>query len=399
MNKYKKENKIYDALVYIIMLATLLMIAPLIYRLANDYSLNSPPVSNEGENTNERVLRNRKYTVTERQVDYSELKDTEFGALYLISAKITDNGEVIMFCESPSENNAKVGRILRIAVEYDGNINLWRTRVRSGLCDSVIKKNYVYKDYNDGTVFISNNQSAFLFDYQKLRYVNNYELPNNYNIYQVALSNNKDRLAIAAKEGFFICETIRDAPLKELITSSTPGGVLTTAREPVWSSQDNYIFYKSYAGDFVKNAGMTTDSPGGNEQLTALESTNFLFLANDEIFYYFSSGSEPYQENLFRCGYFNPFKDRRMDEKMKSQVYYFDINVSAKGTHLAALSHNGNVIKVIIIDVLTKKQIYSALYEEVDDFSFSPNEKNFIIYGKSEGEKVLNVIQIDWVEE
>ena len=406
MNNYKKENKILDALIYIIMIATLIMLAPLIARFANNYSLNSPVVLNEGESISERVTRNRRYTVTETKININALKYTEFGALNLMSAKIADCGTVIMFCESPLEDADRPGSTTRIAVWNSGEINVFERRIRSGLYDSILNRNYVYKDYGDGTVFISNNMIAFLFDFEELKYVEHYMLPDSLNIYQAVLSNNKDRLAVAAEEGFFIYDIYpQGAPLKELIASSSSGGVLITAREPVWAAGDDYIFYKSYADNFIRNAGMTTDSPGGNEQLAGLDSTNFLFIKggadfdNDMIFYYFSSGSEPYQENLFRCGFFNPFGDRRMAEIMKSQVYYFDIDISPRGTHLAALSHNGNVIRINIIDIRTKKQIYSAMYEAVYDFSFSPDERNFIIHAMSEGEEILKFIEIDWIEE
>ena len=400
MNNYNKQNKLLDAFLYIIMIATLIMLAPLIARLADSYSFNSPVALNEGENTGERAVRNRKYTVNETYVNISQLKYTDYGALNLLSAKITDGGKIIMFCESPSDDIGRTGNTTRIAVWDSGEISVLERRIRSGLYNSMINKNYVYKDYGDGAVFISNPSVAFLFDFEELEFIENYMLPSNMNIYQVVLSNNKERLAVAAEEGFYIYEvSSQGTPLKELIASSVSNEVLTTARDPVWSSLDNYIIYKSYADNFIRNAGMTTDSPGGNEQLTGLDSNNFLFLANDIIFYYFSSGSEPYQENMFRCGFFDPFGDKRMIDVMKSQVYYFDINISSRGTHLAALSHNGNVIRINIIDIRTKKQIYSEMFEAVYDFSFSPDEKNFIIHAKAEGEDILKLIEIDWVDE
>ena len=395
----KNENKILDALVYIIMIATLLMLAPLVYRLAVNYNFNSPAVAS-GENPAEgAVWRNRRYTVTETIVNLAELEDTEHGTLNLIAARITDCGTVIIFCESPSEYGGGDEHTVRIATWNSGILNIFNRRIRFGLYDSIINSDFVFKDYSDSTVFISNSRFAFLFDFEELRIIEQYMIPD-LNVHQIVLSNNKDRLAVAAEEGLFIFDAYpRDTPLNELVSSSVSGGVRLTARAPVWSSSDDYIFYKSFADDFIRNAGMTTDSPGRNEQLTGLESTNFLFLDNDIIFYYFSSGSEPHQENLFRCGFFDPFGERRMLEVMRSQVYYFDIAVSSRGTHLAALSHNGNLIRINIIDIRTKVQIYSALYEEVYGFSFSPDERNFVIHARYNGEAILKVIGIDWEEE
>ena len=151
----------------------------------------------------------------------------------------------------------------------------------------------------------------------------------------------------------------------------------------------------------MKNAGVTTTSPGGNEQLAALECSDFLFMADDSIFYYFSSatgitGMSP--GILFRCGYFN-INERKMTDIMKSQVYYFDVDISQSGTLLAALSYNGNLIKISIIDIRTKKLIYSCLYSEIYDFSFSPDEKNVVVYGRENGRRTLKTVKIDWMEE
>jgi hypothetical protein len=186
--------------------------------------------------------------------------------------------------------------------------------------------------------------------------------------------------------------------MKELISSVTVNEVKMTARYPVWSNSDEYIYYKLYADDNVRSAGITTPAPGGNERFTSLDSTDFLFLNNNSIFYYFSSSSKTSPENLFTCGYFN-VNDKKMVDVMKSKVYYFDIDVSSDGTHLAALSYNGKMVKINIIDIRTKKLIYSSLYDNIYDFSFSPNEKNLIIYGETERKQTLTVIEIDWTEE
>ena len=413
MNNYRKENKIPDAIMYIIIIVTIIMLAPLIYRFAGNYNFNPQAGFNEGESSGERALRNirnrRRYTVTEKQVDISSLRDTDFGRLDLIAAKVTDSGSVIMFFDSPFENNERLGRAARIAVWDTENINILPRPLWSGLSSSIMAGRYVYKDYSDGTVFVSNNRSAFLFDYNNLRFAAHYILPTHLNIYQAVLSNSRHMLAIAAEEGFFVSyayELDEDddetfAAIKELITSSVTGGVRITARQPVWSSNDEFILYKIYAGEHVRGAGMTTVVPGGNQQLTALDSADFIFLSDEHnrIFYYFSSGGALHQENSFRGGFFDPFGDRRMTDVMRSQVYFFDIAVSRRGTHLAALSHNGNMVRAIVIDIHTKYLIYSELYDDVYTFSFSPNERNFIIHGRSQGDEVLNVIKIDWEEE
>jgi len=419
LNKYKgenKSNKIFDALVYIIIIATLLMIAPLIHRFASNYSFGSPAALLEGEHFGGRGdLRSRRYAEPVKiNLPLASLRETPHGRLNLLAARITDSGSVIMFCDSPSEYSERLGRATRIAVlnaesyanhggypynlDYD-YLAFFPRILRWGLDGSIRAGDYVFKDYSDGNIFISNSRTAFLFDYNELRFAAHYALPEGLNIYQAALSNNREMLAIAAEEGFFVREASPDAPLIELIASSSPGGVLITAREPFWSSGDDYIFYKIYADEYIRNAGMTTVTPGGNQQLMALDSTNFIFLDNDAIFYYFSSGSAPYQENLFRCGFFDPFGDRRMTDSMRSQVYYFDIAVSPRGTLLAALSHNGNMTRLIILDIRTKQQVYSALYDAVHSFSFSPNERNFILHGRANGEQVLHAIKIDWEED
>ena len=418
MNKYndnsiehlpiKRESRLSKLLVYIILIVTVAMIVPLILNFADNHSLGTPMMlHHEGERHHERVLqRNRRYTVTRSQIPLYLLRDTEHGVLNLLAAKITDNGSVVMFVEVPRRYHERFGPAVMIAVwdeqrEPGEQLRFLRRYLRSGLFESFTSGDYVFKDYGDSVIFVSNGQTAFLFDYEQMT-IEHFMLPEHLNIYHTVLSNNKDMLAIAAREGFFVQDiTSPDESLKELITSSSPGGILMTARRPVWSHDDDYIFYKNYADEHVRNAGMTTVVPGGNQHLLSLESTNFTFLRdeNNRIFYYFSSGSTPYQENMFRCGFFEPFGERRMIDAMRSQVYFFDVGVSSRGTHLAALSHNGNVVRVIIIDIRTKHRIYSELYDSVYNFSFSPDERNFIIHARSGRTEVLHVINIDWEEE
>ena len=416
--KNKTESRRSEFFVYIILIVTLVMIAPLIWTFAENHSLGAPLLHahGEGERHHERIpQRSRRYTVTQTQVPAYLLRDTRHGALNLLVAKVTDSGSVIMFVEAPRQYSERFGHAIMIAVwdnrrdydnysdydDYDEQLRFFPRYLRSGLLESFANGDYVFKDYGGGVIFVSNGQTAFLFDYERM-VIEHFMLPQHLDIYQAALSNNKTMLAIAAREGFFVDDvTLPGEPLKELITSSSPGGVLITARHPVWSQNDEYIFYKTFADEHIRNAGVTTILPGGNQQLLSLDSTNFTFLRDDSnrIFYYFSSGSTPYQENMFRCGFFDPFGDRRMVDAMRSQVHFFDVAVSPRGTHLAALSYNGNMIRVIIIDIRTKHQIFSALYDDVYDFSFSPDERNFIIRARSDGAEVLSVINIDWEEE
>jgi len=439
--KVKKESKFLDALVYFIVVITIAMIAPLVYKFADDYANNRISALGDKEIAIEKSMKNRKYTFVENTVDLSRLRNTEFGALNFIAAKVTNEGDVVMFCSSrvmKTTGNEETGfkeapeNVLRIAlvkkntdaenviggsyaadgeadtgVAYaDGNIIASRRTypARYNLIESIKSKDYVYKDYADGTFFLSNNKTAFLFDTQKMRTLSDYMYPADYHIYQTALSNNKKMVALASAEGFFVGApdmynmSLAPAYMKELIAAVNVNGVVMSARHPSWSGDDGLIYYKLYADENVRNAGVTTTSPGGNEQLTSLNGKNFIFLNNDSVFYYFLQNSETGADNQFRCGYFN-IVDKKRTEVMRSQIDYFDINVSSNGTHLAALSRNGNLVKISIIDIRTKKLIYSSLYSEIFDYSFSPDEKNVIIYGRADGKKTLKVISIDWTEE
>ena len=436
-DKKEKENNFLDALVYFIMLITMIMISPLIYKFANDYSDSRISVSGtKKEIVSERSVKNRKYTVAENAVDLSVLRNTEFGRLGLITAKVTDNGDVILFCTSQIlKVTGEEGSDVDVKEEYedalriafikknteniyiindeiifgaysDNNIFISRRTVsnRYNFLDSVQNKNFVFKDYSDGTFFLSNNKNAFLFDTEKMRIEKNYAYPAHYHVYQAALSNNKEMIALATEEGFFVGNLsvydmgLNSSNMKELIATGKVNGVKKTVRYPSWSADDQLIYYKLYDDDTVKNAGVTTTLPGGNEQLTSLNSKNFIFMNNDSVFYYFLPNSETTQDNIFRRGYFN-INDKKMTDIMKSQVNYFDINVSSNGNHLAALSRNGNMIKISIIDIRTKKLIYSSLYSDIYDFSFSPDEKNVMIYGRADGRRTLKIISIYWTEE
>ncbi|MCL2813114.1 MAG: hypothetical protein FWD23_00790 [Oscillospiraceae bacterium] len=424
----KTENRIIGVLVYVIVITTALMLAPLIYELAENYSYDKISISGEKVAAGEKITKNKNYTVLENTIDISELKNTEFGPLTLITAKILNSGDLVLFCSyqvetaaASSEAPAQYETRLHIAAlknlkqvqspdnyyNAKGDIELYGRALsaRYNLLDSVQGGDYIFTDFGDGTFFFSNNKTAFLFDAEQMKMAATYAYPPNYHIYHSALSPDKQLLALAAEEGLFInnLKTAKAAPnyfeLKELISSTVnANGIKMTVRYPFWSSDGSRIFYKLYADENVKNAGLTTTSPGGNEQLTALESGDFLFMNSDLIFYYFSSTTGTNPGILFRCGYFN-VNERKMADVMRSQVYYFDVDISPNGTFLAALSYNGNLVKISIIDIRTKKLIYSCLYSEIYAFSFSPDEKNLVVYGRENGRRTLKTVNMDWTEE
>jgi len=427
----KKESRSFGALVYIVAIVTAAMIFPLIYELAESYSYTSEKTIGESEVSGERNAKNKNYSVIENTIDLSMLKNTEFGALSLVSARVLNSKSLVLFCSvrieldageggeyaPPSyETRLQIAALKNLRDSEDGGEGYYNAKgdleiygralpARYGLLESVQSGDFVFTDFGDGTFFMSNSKNAFLFDADNMKMAANYPYPPNYNIYQSAMSNNKEMLALAAEEGFFINNlkesnlAINYYDLKELIATTTnDNGVKLTARYPMWSSDDSRIFYKLYADDSIKNAGVTATSPGGNEQLVALDCSDFLFMANDSIFYYFSSSTANTATGpgiLFRCGYFSP-SEKKMSDIMRSQVYYFDVDISQNGNLLAALSYNGNLVKLSIIDIFTKKLIYSCLYSEIYDFSFSPDEKNLLVYGTADGKKSLKLINIDW---
>ncbi|MCL1793905.1 MAG: hypothetical protein FWG34_08545 [Oscillospiraceae bacterium] len=430
----KTENRIVGLLFYIIVITTAIMVAPLVYELAENYSFNGR-ASAAGVNlaSGEKNAKNKNYTVQENTIDISELKNTEFGTLTPISAKVSNSGELVLFCsyraeiinasqngqpEEPKqyETRLQIAAIKNLA-ESDGSDGHFNAKgdvevygralsARYDLLESVQSGDYIFTDFDDGTFFMSNAKTAFLFDVENMKMAANYAYPPNYAVYHSALSPNKEMLALAAEEGFFIenlngadaAAEINNFDLKELISATVnANGVKITVRYPFWSSDGSRIFYKLYADENVKNAGVTTTSPGGNEQLATLECGDFLFMDDDLIFYYFSStsGANP---TSFRCGHFN-VNERKMNDVMRSQVYYFDVDISPNGTLLAALSHNGNLVKISVIEIRTKKLIYSCLYSEIYDFSFSPDGKNVAIYGRESGRNTLKTLNMDWTEE
>ena len=413
MKDYNFQNrKLINALVYFIVITTVVMLAPLVYRLAGEYSAARLISSGDRESVSERAARIKSFTVAENTIDISALRNTEYGALGLITAKITDAGDIIMFCsgyvEIAGETGAVTGyeNIMRIAVmknDAEGELAVSARVFRNNLMESLRGGDYIFRDYG-GEFFLSNNKTAFLFDVETMRVSQSYSYPRNFNVYHCALSNDKEKLALATEEGFYVAVpresnmTLNASSMKELISAVTAGGVAMTARDPSWSSDDERIFYKLYADNYVRYAGVTAASPGGNERLTALDASNFIFLDDDAIFYYISPDAASRFGSLFRCGYFN-LHERTMRDVMKSQVYYFDIDVSSGGSHFAALSHNGTMLKISVIDILTKKLIYSSLYNDVYNFSFSPDEKSFVIFGRTETGRSLRVIDIDWTDE
>lgn len=417
------DNGLLNALVYIVIIMTVLMTAPLVYKLADYIYVSGISSSGDKESSGEKITKHKNYSVTENPIDISELRNTEFGRLGIVSAKITDGGDIILFCSARIEISAETNEedgvdeeirilkppeyedIMRIAAIKNGGLEISARIFRDDFLHTLRNKEYVFKDYGDGTFFLSNSQTAFLFDLDRMRIAASYVYPKGYNIYQTALSNNKEMLAVAAERGFFVCDmrnsnmTVTEANMKELITAVKSGEAVMTARNPVWFGDDQRIFYRLYADNFVTDAGVTAASPGGNERLAALDAKNFIFFNEEYVFYYLPINPETDGSgDLFKCGYFS-LSERKMTEAMQSKVNYYDIAVSHDGTLFAALSESGNAIKISVIDIQQKKIIYHALYEDMHGFSFSPDGKNLIIYGTVNGERNLRVIAIDWTEE
>ena len=401
--KKTKNSKLFDIIIYFIFTATMILISPLIFLMVIRFlNINIAETSDAGRtNQNEtNIIRARNYSYIERSLDLSVIENMGYT---LITAHITNNADGILFCAQETYDERR-GEILRIVnFENHGEIKPYRHFLSNHFLETIRAKEYVYKNYDDGYIYIANDRDAVLFDLENMRLALNYYFPRGYEIYQAVLSNDRTMLALVTSRGLFVDEAADESGMvtypKELISAvENVSGVKTLPKYPVWSSDDEYIYYTLYADTYIKSAGRTPLSLGGNEQFPSLENTNFHVLNDGTIFYYFATSYQTSFENLFRCGYFN-VNDRRMTDAIRSHIYYFDIKVSSEGTHLAALSYNGRMKKISIIDIKTKKNIYSALYEDIYEFEFSPNEKNIIIYGLKDSKEDLRIIEIDWEEE
>jgi len=104
-NSAKKEGRFLNALVYLIVIITIAMTAPLIIKFAGDYSNSRTAAPNNKEVVNEINSKNRKYAVSENTVDISWLESEEFDGLELelIKAKVADGGDALLFCSSQAE--------------------------------------------------------------------------------------------------------------------------------------------------------------------------------------------------------------------------------------------------------------------------------------------------------
>jgi len=191
LNVSVKQDKILDAAIYIIAIITMVMLCPLIYVFANNYSSSNISVQNNKNSSNGAVSKSRKYTFTENEINISNLINTEYGDLKLVAAKTTDDGTNILFCADSSD-------VLRIAVVNNNDdfingtdenrIAIYKFPLKYNLYQSISAKDYVYKDYSDGTFFLSNNKTAFLFDINNIKITSNYNIPPVYHIYQTSLS-------------------------------------------------------------------------------------------------------------------------------------------------------------------------------------------------------------------
>lgn len=398
--KKYKEPKRLEVIICFIFTVTMILLSPLIYMIVIRFlNVNISDTADMGKTTHQgevSVIKAKNYSCIEHILDLTIIENMNYS---LLTANVTNNADGILFCGEVMSNE-RIGEVLRI-VKFQKNeeMTAYKHFLPNRFLEKVREQDFVYKDYGDGYIYIADNEDAYLFDLEEMKVAETYFFPTRYEIYQAILSNDKTMIALATDRGLFVTEVQGSAQPKELISAiENVGGVKTLPKNLVWSSNDEYIYYSLYADGYIKNAGRTPLSLGANEQFAALENTKFYVLNDDSIFYYYSTNYHTSFENLFRCGYFN-VNDRKMTDAIKSNIYYFDIRVGSGGTHLAALSYNGKMKKISVIDIKTKKNIYSALYEDIYKFAFSPNEKNIIIHGLRNGKEDLRIIEINWIEE
>ncbi|GHU35229.1 hypothetical protein FACS1894105_03500 [Clostridia bacterium] len=383
-----------DALICLIILGTFALAAPFLRKYAENITpgmaeKNADPMSSSVS------TRTREYNVTSFDVDITVLLDENGYRITPLAAKPFEGGTLI-FCRGTavSAGTASSNRIRAVFVSSDGKTKLLdHFSYEAQFVEAFESGQYIYEDRGEGKFFISSGKAAFIYDTAKETRVNAYVYPQEFTVIHSALSHSGAYLAIAANEGLFILDTASNT-VKELVASSSVSSVPLVPKFPLWSPDDGNIYYSMYAGDRVKNAGMCATLPGANEQLTGLDSTNFTFLQNGSLFYYYSQSSETELEDLFRCGYYN-LAERRAADVMKSKAYYFGVGISQNGTHLATLSNNGNMVKFAVSDITSKKTIVTALFDEVYDFAFSPDENSVTVRARNGVSMVARVIQID----
>lgn len=396
----QKELKLLDVTVYFIFIITMLLLSPLIFTIILRFSNTAETAdANKTGYSSMSVQKEKKYSYTETVVPLSNLQKMHY---MLIASNVTNEADGILFCREMSDDEREDGAFRIVKLTKDGNIKSYRYHLPMQFVQEIKDKNYIFKDYGDGFIYLSDSENAYLFDVgfgtETITLAETYSFPVGNTIYQAVLSNDKTKMALATEKGLFISDA-KMTYIKELISSvETVNGIKTLPKNPVWSAGDDHIYYTLYADGYIKNAGRTPLSLGGNEQFTSLENTNFYVLNDGSIFYYYSTNYQTGYENLFKCGYFNA-TDKKMTDMIKSKIYYFDIKVSSAGNCLAALSYNGKLKKISIIDIKTKKTIYSSIYEEIYDFAFSPNEKNIIIYGRKDKKDDLRIVEMNWTEE
>jgi len=393
-----KKSKIFDLAIYFIFATTMILLSPLIFMLVMRFlniNIQESADMTKANQSEINITKARNYSYVEHSIDLGIIENLDYK---LVTAKVTDNSDGIFLCSEVRQGDSLIEILRILKVEREGETKICNTSLSNRLLQKIRAKEYSYKDYGDGYIYLAGNEYAYLFDLDDVSIAERYSFPQEYNIYHAALSNDRTMTALATDRGLFVDDVSGLTPPKELISATiNVSGVKTLPKNPVWSVNDEYIYYTLYADTYIKSAGRTPLSLGANEQFAALENTNFYVLNNDSIFYYHSANYHTSFENLFRCGYFN-VTDRKMTDMIKSQIYYFDIRVSSDGTHLAALSYNGKLKKISVIDIKTKKNIYSALYDDIYEFEFSPNEKNIIIYGVKSGIEDLRIVEINWEE-
>lgn len=400
MNKINKKNKNNDRFpsvsIGVIIIITLLLLVPLIaevrekipmFSLKRDIDPKTSAVKEESSN--------KIYKTNIKYIAFSLPGNTD---AELLTVRARNNGEIVFIYQEEEEYYGNVVRMMKNSIgDRDGE------EVISSLVsnyyfpktfyDSIKEDNYTYIDFADDFIFLSNNKAGYLINAVTMKREKLYKFPQEYNIYQSVLSGNREKIAFTAESGLFISDCDFEN-IKELVsTVYTLNNTVITSQFPVWAKNDEYIFYRLYVNGNMNGIGKTSVSPGNNRQHIGIGNMRFEFLSGDRIFYHQSSNSATGVENQFMCGYFD-LDTKEMKDKIKSSVYYYDIKTGNNGNFIAALSNNGLLKKLNIIDVYSKKIIYYELFDDIIEFCFSPDETKLIIRAVKDGEEVLILVDI-----
>lgn len=397
MNKENKNNDSFSLLsIGIIIIITLILLVPLVAEVRDKipfFSLKSdtnPKTSAVGEELPKKTYKTN--------VKYIGFSFPGKGEAELLAVKARNNGEIIFIYNEETEYYGSSVRIMKKSISSSEDGEEIIPLVSSyyfpeTFCDSIKEGNYTYIDFEDDYIFISNNKSGYLINAVTMKVEKLYRLPKEYNIYQSALSGGRDKIAFTAESGLYISDCDFEN-IKELVsTVYTLNNTVITSQFPVWAKDDEYIFYRLYVNGKMNGIGKTSASPGNNRQHTGIGNLRFEFQSGDKIFYHQSSNSATDFENQFICGYFD-LETKEMKVKIKSSVYYYDIMTGNDGNFIAALSNNGLLKKLNIIDIYSKKIIYYDLFDYITEFCFSPDETKLIIRAVKEGEDILTLVDI-----